>query len=96
VTTTAGKKYTAGFVVHRENYGSWWVIPTTGAASGGTGTVWEKPTWGLPVISPKLYKQQQMAIGYDASIQTRYHPLQGFSHVRHLIKLTSVTLRQVF
>ena len=52
MTTTAGKKYTAGFVVHRKNYGSWQVIPATGAVSGGMGTVWEKPTRGLPVISP--------------------------------------------
>jgi hypothetical protein len=45
------------------------------------------------IYARQLYKQQQMAIGYDASIQTRYRPLQGFSHVRHL---TSVALRQVF
>jgi len=52
VSTTTGKKNTAGFVLHHGNYGSCVPIPVAGTVSVGLGTVWENPTLGLPVSSP--------------------------------------------
>jgi hypothetical protein len=30
-------------------------VPATGAVSAGSGTVWENPTRGLPVLNPTLH-----------------------------------------
>jgi hypothetical protein len=61
-----GTSSTAGFVPYRANDRSWRVIPATGTGSAGSGTVWENPTRGLPVLNPNFSQIDSPSEGYES------------------------------